>query len=440
MAYANVTFAQAKAQLALMLGDPTNVFWTDAELGVYITEALRTWGAASMYWKERGTFATVASTPFYALQTQLPTQLGYTVTDQNIVAAIQYQLLEPSTGNSWPGTDQFTLATVTNAIQRRRNQFLVETGAVLTHGTQIIAPLALGRFALDDTVIDVRRAAFQAVLSTDWTTLWRADEWAIGANFAMTWVQNPGTPAVYSVSVTPPVTIQIAPAPTAAGTLDLLTVEVGAALDPTAGVVLGIPDDFSWVVKWGALADLLGADGQARDPQRAEYCQKRWEDGIALARIYTSIMQLQVNDVAVYTCSLQELDAGNPTWQQTEGSPTVGALAGLNMLALSDVPDGVYGISADVVRKAPVPAADGDFLQVGQEELDAILRYAEHVAAFKMAGDEFLGTIPQYEGLMKAAMVSNERLRANARNFNVLTDRAKVEESRRPRRLQEVGA
>ena len=448
MSYSYITYAQARSQLAAMLGDPTNVYWADAELGLYIQEALRTYGCSALYWRERGSFSTSASTAFYALQTQLPTQIGFTVTDQDLVKLIQYHLLEPATGNSWTGTTQFNLSEVTNALQRRRNQFLVETGMVLSHSTQVLAPPPLGRFTLADTIIDLRRLAFQTIGSTSWTTLWAQDEWSMGAFTAMGWVQNSGTPQVFSIVVSPPLTVQLEPPPIANGTLDLVTQNSGADLDPTTGVILGIPDDFAWVIKFGALADLLGMDGQARDPARSKYCLDRWQEGIALAKLYPSIMQLEINDVVAYTTSLQELDTANPTWQQTMGQPNVGALAGYNLLALGSdgtsstagIPDGAYGISADVVRKAPVPTLDGDFLQIGREELDTILRYAEHLAAFKMEGAEFAMTMPHYQGLIRGAALVNSRLRANAQNFNVLTNRAQLEQSRRPRTLEPVGA
>ncbi len=295
-------------------------------------------------------------------------------------------------------------------------------------------------------MIDVRRAAFQPVGGSPWNTLWREDEWAMGANTAMTWPQNPGDPQAYSIAAPPPLTLQLQPPPSISGTLDLVTVDSGADLNPAIGVLLGIPDDFAWVVKFGVLADLLGADGLARDEDRSKYCIARWQEGIQLARIYTSIMQLQVNDVPVYVCSLQELDSGSYAWQSTSGQPVVGALAGLNLLALAGdgnnggVPDAVYGVSADVVRRAPVPVNDGEDIQVGREDLDSILRYAEHIAAFKMGGTEFHATDIHYQGFMRGASFYNARLRANARNFNVLKDRATLEESRRPRRLEAVGA
>lgn len=444
--YADTTFASASTQLGQLLGDPTGIYWTDAERKVYIREALRTWGSMSLYWRERGTFSTSSGVPFYALQALMPSLLGYTVTDTEVARDIQYALLEPPSGvpdgATWNGTPMFTLADLTAAIQRRRNQFLVDTGAVLRHSTQVIAPPADGRIAIADTIIDVRRAAYKAVTDTTWTTLWREDEWSIGASTAMSWAQNPGPPQLYSILAPPPITLQLAPPPSVNGTLSLVTTDSGPALNPASGVILGIPDDFAWVIKMGALADLLGADGPARDEMRSDYCEQRWDEGIQLARIYASVVQLQVNNVPVYVIALQELDSSNPTWESTAGQPVLGALAGLNLIALAGdgsiggVPDGAYGMSADVVRRAPVPTADGDFLQLGQEELDAVLRYAQHLACFKEGGQEFIDTKTCYEGLMKAASVYNDRLKANAKNFDVLKDRARLEQERRPRRME----
>ena len=444
MAYAQTTFGDAKTQLSQILGDPGFVFWSNDELGTYIIEALRTWGAASLYWRERGVFNTTSGVPFYDVTTLIPTLLGNTVTDTEIVKSIQYKLCEPATGNSWTGTDMFTLDQVTTAIERRRNQFLVETGMAGMVNYQISSGMpANGRVPLRDTTIDVRRVAFQQIGGTSWVTLWRSDEWAMGAATANSWSQTPALPSAYSILAPPPLTLQLGPVPQATGTLDLLTIDSGASLNPAAGVILGIPDDFAWVIEFGAMSDLLGPDAQTRDTPRAAYCQSRWEEGVALARIYASVVQMQVNGVPVFISALQSLDAGNPTWQASSGQPTIAAAAGLQLFALSPVPDAAYGISADVVRRAPIPAVDGDFLQIGREELDGILRYAEHLAAFKMGGEEFMGTKIQYDGFIKPASLYNDRLRANASNFEVLTDRSQIEASRRPRRLakpQPVGA
>lgn len=437
MPYANVTFAQAKDQLAQLLQDAANVFWTDTELGVYIVEALRTWGAFSFYWKETGVFNSTDGQAFYDLPTKLPALRGYTVTDTELVRAIQFSLLEPATGTSWTGTDMFSLSDVTNALERRRNQFLVETGCRVDNFQSNVAPVQVGRTVLADDVIDIRRVAwFDGTL---YMRVEREDEWSI-TSYTPDWPQTAATPTLFSVSVTPPLTIQLAPPPLASGDLDILAVRSQANLNPAATVSMNIPDDFCWAVKFGALADLLGSDGQARDPQRAAYCEQRWREGIAMARISTSVMTARVNDVPCSLVSQYELDEFSTNWQNLSAQPSMVAMSGLNMLALGGVPDATpYSITLDLVRNSVVPDDDADFLQIGREDFEAVLSYAQHLAAFKMGGAEFEMTIPGYQRFMRQAALKNERLLANARNFEALYDKGQRRfEAADPRREELV--
>ena len=434
MAYTYLTLSQARSQLAGLLHDTGNVYWIAAELDVWIKEALRTWAVAAHYWRERGTLSTSSGTAFYDLTSALsPSTLrGQVVTDTNLVRDIQYHLLEPATGTSWTGSEQFTFSQVQNALQRRRDQFLVETGCHLTLSTPAVGAVPDGRKVLADTIIDIRRAAWKGSNNV-YTVLWRDDEYGAQA-YDSGWVQNPVlAPEEYSVSAAPPLTVQLMPPPAGSGSLDLITVSSGATLDPANGVVMGIPDDFTWAVKFGALADLLGKDGQAYDPARSAYCQQRWNEGVELARITTSVVQAQIANVPKPVISLFEMEAYNGNWQNESGTPRSTLLAGLNIIGFHKVPNGVFGVSVDVLRNAPIPAADGSNLEVGREELDAILRYAQHLASFKMGGEEFDATKPHYEHFWRMAMLRNGRLKASAKNFKVLRDRAQTEEAGRPR-------
>src|SRR5208282_926816 len=112
------------------------------------------------------------------------------------------------------------------------------------------------------------------------------------------WETNAATPEMYSTIVSPPLTVQLGPVPINTGQLDIVPVNIGPALNPAAGAtVLGIPDDLSWVVKMGALADLLGTDGLPRDPDRAKYCEDRWQQGCELARINPTIINAEIQGV-----------------------------------------------------------------------------------------------------------------------------------------------
>lgn len=449
MAYSWITFVQARAQLAELLDDVGNVYWSDAELGLYLIEALRTWGSLTKFWSDRGVFNTTAGVAFYDLPSLLVDGVGYklrgyNVTDTQLVSIIQYHLLEPSTGNSWTGTDQFTLADVTAGLQRRRDQFLIDTGSVISHSTANVPATPIGRFILPDNVISLRRLAW--ITPEGYVTyVWKSDEWAMTSYSALWSTDAKSPPDAWSMALGSPLTVQFLPPPSDTGTLDYLSVNSGATLDPSSGVLMGIPDDYTWVAKFGALSDLLNKDGPGRDPDRAAYCEKRYREGIQIASAEAdgaaSVMQIRINDEVVYSDSLYEVDAARPNWQNRPKQPDNATLAGLNLVAMANVPDAIYGVTVDVVRNSVIPSADGDFIQLGREEFDGVIGYAQHLACFKLGGANFVATMGMYDRFMRMAGVYNDVIRALIRYEGALEDRGEREESENPmRRKQEVGA
>lgn len=432
--------------LAARLDDPSNVYFTDAENKLYCLEALRTWQSLTRYWRDQFTFDTLAPTSpanaFYDLTQQSGSLIQFTLTDQTLESFLCYNLIEnqPSPPGTWSGTDQFTIYDLTQALQRRRDQFLVETGMVQTRSLVSGISPPVSRMSLVDSVIDVRRVAWIDTLSGAWNVMWKTDEFS-RQTISPSWFTSPGTPTGYSVAVTPPVTLQLLPPPLNPGQFEMLSVNAGAALNPVAGVLLGIPDDFAWVIRYGALADLLGQDGQARDPQRAQYCEQRWQEGIIAARAYTSVETTFVNGTQVWVSSIFDLDTMTPTWQgATPAQPTMLALAGWNLAALNPVPDATgYEILVDVVPNAPIPATDGAYVQLGREEMDAVLDEAQHIASFKMGGAEFQATMKHHANFMRMALLRNARLAADLRSGpQPLFDKGWREERQRVRRSSEV--
>lgn len=438
MPYTYLTLNQAQSELAFRLDDQSNVFWSVPELTIYLQEALRTWQAVSGYWRNRFTFDLTLNINFYDLTQQANTLLAYTIKDSDLVSEMLYHLLEVQLSlGLYVGTDMFSLVDFTNAIQNRRDQFLEETGMVLSVATSNWPAPGQGRAPLADTTIDVRRVAWFSGISQKWATVWRSSEFGARA-FSPNWATSTADPPVeFSVAAEPPVTLQLIPPPANPGQVQLLTLNAGATLNPTVGVLLGIPDNFAWVVKWGALADILGKEGQAQDLPRAKYCEQRWREGIQIARIHTSVVNTLLNGVQQPTNALNSLDSFMPNWQNdVKGPPADAALASWNMFVVHPAPDalGPYSVALDVVQNAPVPLLGGDFVQLGREELDVVLDYAQHLCDFKRGGAEFLGTTGFYDRFLRLAGVYNERLRAAVDFFSPMADRAVRDEQLVPRR------
>lgn len=425
MSYGYLQLADMIDELGERLGDPNSIFWTDAELTLCIREALRYWNAATMAWKARFPFNTTADQIWYDLTKPTGTPIAYTVKDSEILSFLLYNLIEPQlSGGIYVGTDMFSLDEFTQAMQRRRDQFLLETGMVTGVGIISLPPPPQNRVTLADTTIDVKRVAFLDNNSV-YTTLWRSDEWA-AQSFQNNWNLKPQTPNSFSIAAISPLTLVLIPPPSVDGTAELVTVQSGAVLDPVAGVLLGIPDDFAWVIRMGALADLLNKDGQARDAKRAEYAQARWTEGIALARIFNSVVNSYINGVQVTPQPVRSFSTYNAGWQnQAPATPNAIGIMSWNLVAVAPQPDaGPYSLMFDLVQNAPVPVLTTDFIQAGREDLDVILDYAQHLASFKSGGDEFMDTISLYQNTVEHIKARNARLRIEIPFYDPLSNRS----------------
>ncbi len=391
--YTAATLDQACAAVAARLDDPGQIHWTPPELQRYVQEALRIWGALTAAFRSTLTFNTNlfgANAPFYDLPTLSPALRGQTVTDLQALQLLEYHLLEPaSTGSAWSGSSQFGLSDLISAIQNRRDQFLIDTSAVVTRTLDPISPPPDGRIPLPESVVTLRRVAWVDPAGTV-TPLQRDDEW--GANsYLPSWVQTPTQrPRIYSVGVTQPLYTQLIPPPFDTGQLDLIVVPRGAVLGTAlnaGGTSLGIPNDWVWVVIFGALADLFSKDGLSLDPARAAYCQTRWDQGISLAQAASVVLTGRIDNVVCRVATVQDADSFNRNWQTTPGTPRTLLTCGQTLLAVLppptvNAPSG-WGVTLDVVQNTPVPISGPGYLPVGPEHLDTLYDYAQHLALLK---------------------------------------------------------
>lgn len=445
MAYSHTTWSQLKTQLLSRLGDASGTFWTDTECGLYLTEALRTFGLLTAFWRQRASFTPQLNTAFYPLNTQstgsptLQSLLDFTVTDRDLIRLIQYHLLESVTSQSiWPGTEMFTLDQLRYSIQRRRDQFLSDTGLLLTRSIINVSGPPIGRETLDDSIIDVRRVAWIDAVEGYYQTMWREDERTLTLADS-NWNVNPSTPIAYSILAPPPLTLQLAPPPISSGQLELITVNSGPSLDPAnSATILGIPDDLTPAIKWGALSDLLSIDGPSRDPSRAQFAEQRYQQYVQLTRLLSLVVHSELNGVSTIPDTLFSLDAAVENWQNQTGPPSCLILCGWNLAALYPVPDSSinYSVTLDVIQKAPIPTLNSDFIQLGREQLDSILDYATHLALFKISGPEFTSSQQQADQFLKQCITYNQRLSASARYIITPKESSQRQKDYHPRRSQ----
>ena len=439
--YQYLNRAQARQQLANRLYDSGQVFWISAELNLYIAEALRTWNAMTSFWRGDFIFSAAPNTRWYDITNPAtaPNSLRLpALKDTDLYTLMQYHLLEPAVGvNPWTGASaQFSADDLISATQRRRDEVLGVTGCTTTLRT---VGAVLGRIVLPDTVIDVRRMAYLPAVGSP-SIVWKDDTWALQA-FNTGYPQAPaGTPVSYQLSTEPPISFDTDRPPGFAGSYELLTVEAGQSLSAGSASLLSVPDDWTHVVKWGALADLFSRESNARDPLRAQYCNQRYQMGVKLLASAPAILAMRIGNAVLQIDSVADADAYRTGWEgEAPGAPNGAFYSGLNLVGVAPIPDtNPYSFTVTVVENAPVPSTDGDFLQVARDDIDVVLDYAQHLAAFKMGGAEFTATMPLLERFLTKASISNAKLKEMGEFTTALYALGQVQEHRAPRIPEEA--
>jgi hypothetical protein len=204
------------------------------------------------------------------------------VTDQELLTELQYALLEPPDGGqSWP-SEVWTRAEVIEALASYLRSLLRETHLIVT-----------------STEIAVLANATSVALPTDWMAtahlVWRAADNtrtplgpadAFEGDLAIPgWEATTGLPLAYADLDRATLTLRLIPTPAAAGTVELLYIAQPAALSG-AGTTIPVSDEFISGIKYGALGWLLRKVGRLQDPERATYCERRYD----LTRIAAEII------------------------------------------------------------------------------------------------------------------------------------------------------
>ncbi len=430
MAYATISLTQALSDLGRRLYDPSSVFWTDAEKTIYLKESVRTFAALTNFYRDTFPFTTVLNQHWYDLATISGTIRPFTVTDVDLYTVIEDHFLEPPTGATWTGSAQFTINDLLQAVQRRRDQLLYDTGCTLVRSTQATNGTVTN--ALDERDIDVRRVAWLPGSVYTNSPLWRDDVWA-----QQSYDRNdstPGQPSIYKQSTQPPLSFVTDIPPAVAGNYEVLTVRSGAALSAGSPTTLVIPDDWAWVVKFGAMADLLSRESLSKDISRAQYCQSRYDQGVAMMRSSPALLYALIGSNVLDIDAVQYGDDYRPGWQaESASTPDMAYVVGINLLALAPKPTAGLTVTATVLYNAPFPASGGAFFQFGREDYDPILDYAQHLAAFKQGGAEFAATLPLLKNFVMHCAIYNSKLLTMGEFTDVLYDTSQLQEQADPR-------
>lgn len=137
----------------------------------------------------------------------------------------------------------------------------------------------------------------------------------------------------------------------------------------------------------------------------------------------TQHTRVQFDSSPLDKTSLPALSAIIPGWEgqrTTDGGAipvTVQnwAPVGLYLLAIWPTePTAAHALVLDGVAITPILVNEADYIDAGEELLDRLIDYAQHVLTFKIAGASFAESLPKYRRFIQAAGVQNARFRASS--------------------------
>lgn len=202
------------------------------------------------------------------------------VTDADALVEVQGKLLEDAafTSGLW------TLAEVAAYFNERQNRFNRDTKLMLAHEDIAVAAAAV-TVNMPPDWIATQRASWKDTATGVFTPLNRSSRFA--ALMGMPTNSLPTKPILLDDQGGETLSAELFPAPVAAGTLRLLYASVLELLnfDTLNPDIFDVPDDFLPYIMYGVMADMLSKDGRGRDLFRANYCESRYGEGVALAAI-----------------------------------------------------------------------------------------------------------------------------------------------------------
>ena len=404
--YSWLTLTAAISALQGRLGAGGASWVPSLEAQGYITQALREWNSLTEQWNQEFVFPSVESQTWYNTGTLSGSPRLRTVTDVSLYTMMQNMLLEPPVGGAWAGTNQFQLSDLQNALSQRRNEVIQASGCNIAQLSPLGTTPGALRTILGDTVLEPRRIRFVPAAGSP-LTLTREDTQAFQFFVPGYLGSQPSTgPKSWSVASEPPLAFDVDRAPNVAGAYDVIALVSGPPLAPPAGTLLGVPDDWSPLPMWGALADVLSQEPEKTDSYRAAYCLKRYTDGLDVLRQSNWLVQANVNGVPCDTPSMYEQDWTSPEWSNNANAWPVVVQAGMDLVGV--YPSGGQSVGVTLVGNAPILDATNTYVQIARDQWDVVLNYAQRLASFK--GGEFQSTESLEKDFYRAARQVNKRL------------------------------
>lgn len=491
--YSWLTISEAIAALQARLKNTASGFWTDAECQIYLWESLRHFNGLCEQWNQTFNIPN-ANGQWINTGTLTGSPRLRSVTDQDLYGQMCSMLLEPQlVAGAWAGTNQFTLQNLQWSLQKRVQEVIQQTSCNIAQLSPINAtPGVRNGYVLADTVLEPRRNRFLALMAqTTGTASSGASSVTVGSpagivegrvisgtgiqtgtfvtavtgtsiglslptsgavsgnvqffqpylltredvlsfqSFEPQYLQTVGFPQSWAVASEPPLSFDVDIAPATPGYFDLLALNAAATFAPPAATLLGVPDDWSMVPMYGALADVLGQEAESTDRQRAAYCLERYTEMLEMMKQSNWLTQTLINEAVSRPVALADMDGLAVNWQTSQENLPAVIEAGPDFIA--PVPGSGNLLSVNLVGNAPLLDSTNTYVQVAQDDWDAVLNYSHHTATFKCGGAEFQATLPMLKSFYQFCADRNKRWLKSGLFVRYLRSEGRKEDVANPR-------
>lgn len=440
--YEHTTKAQFRTKVRNKLGKNSSAFWPDSEIDQSLEESLLTFGALSGFWKEEVGVLTIENKRIYNLHDDndvisnkeaiLP---SYTV--QTIVDWLNKDLIE-SLSEVNPNTEFMDLAAWLKIIETKYNSFQLESGLIVSR-ISLEVNADQRSIVLPDELIDVLRVTFK--FSEDdlfkENKLYEADEEQLASNEDWVFVVN-SIPNYYANLYGSTNEMKLFPAPSNHGVVDILFIS-GSKRNLTVEDLLLLPNNLIPYLKYGVEAEIFALSGPLNDPARSAYAQQRWNEGIQIAKNYTSVLSAKANERPIFLDYLESLDA-HFSLEKKRVPPSVLGFVGYNIFVTDIVPSReIANLNLIVNANAKIPVEDEDFILIDLEYVDMLADYVVHLLMIKAGVAEIAATDNLKNKFLQISLAHNERLRMRGVTFETLTGITKRQEKSTPRLVEQNG-
>jgi hypothetical protein len=467
--------------------------WPSAELWIYLSESLRHFNGLCEQWNQTVAI-TNADGQWINTGTLSSSPRLRSVTDQYLYNQMAYMLLEPPpTAGTWVGSSQFTLQNLQWSLQKRVQEVIQATSCNLALLSPINAtPNVRTGYILPDTVLEPRRnRVLSLVASTSGAASSGSSTVTVGSaagimrgqviqgtgiqsgtfvtgvsgttvslslptsgtvsgtvqffqpylmtredvisfqSFEPGYLQTVDPPKSWTVSSEPPLSFDVDLAPNTPGYFEVLALNAGPTFAPPTASLLGLPDDWSMVAMYGALADVLGQEAESTDRARGAYCLERYTEGLEMMKQSNWLLQTLINGQVSSVTALADMDALAVNWQQSQNNLPAVIEAGMDFIA--PVPGNGTSLAVTVVGNAPLLDPTGTYVQVARDDWQSILDYSQHLACFKLGNDAFEATMPMLKSFYQYCADRNKRWAQSGLFVKYLRSEGRKQEIKEPR-------